>query len=81
MIKLMLTTVDNKFDPFTQFDDWWGYDRAKGYNTMEVLGSEAHTSSEMSDLDYVEEVNRAVEEIARLNVTGMYKIVQKDEEV
>ena len=81
MIKLMLTTIDNEFDPFTQFDDWLGRDNALGYNTTGVLAAEAHTSSDMSEIDYIEEVNRAVREIARLNVTGLYKIVEKEVEV
>lgn len=77
----MLTTIDNKFDPFTQFDDWLGYDNSRGYNTVCVLAAEAHTSSDMPEIDYVEEVNRAVKEIARLNVLGIYKIVEKEVEI
>lgn len=79
MRRLLLTTVDNKFDPFTQFDDWYGYDILMGYNTLSVLAAEAKTSSEMSEQDYVEEVNRAVNYICKLNVLGLYKAVSRDE--
>ena len=29
----MLTTIDNPFNPFTNFDDWYAFDTSKGYNT------------------------------------------------
>lgn len=29
----MLTTVDNPYDPFTQFDKWFQYDNLHGYST------------------------------------------------
>ena len=28
-----LTTYDNPFDPFTQFDSWFAFDTEKGYYT------------------------------------------------
>ncbi len=28
-----LTTVDNPYDPFTQWDEWYAYDEGKGYAT------------------------------------------------
>ena len=37
MEKYMLTTEDNPFNPFTQWDDWYFYDLSKGYNTCERL--------------------------------------------
>ena len=33
----MLTTVDNPFDPFTQFDQWLSFDTAQGHNTPGLL--------------------------------------------
>ena len=27
----MLTTIDNPFDPFEQFDEWLMFDKQKGY--------------------------------------------------
>ena len=34
---VMLTTVDNPYSPFTQFDDWYSYDVLKGHNTCSLL--------------------------------------------
>lgn len=74
----MLTTKDNPFDPFTQFDEWLSYDRAMGYMTCEYLGRIAKTSSELSDLDQIQEDERAIDEIIELNPNGIYKKVTRD---
>ena len=31
--EFMITTFDNPFDPFYQFDEWLLFDNMKGYNT------------------------------------------------
>lgn len=33
----MLTTVDNPFDPFENFDEWYKIDMQFGYNTCALL--------------------------------------------
>ena len=33
MTETMLTTIDNPFNPFEQFVEWYMYDQQKGYNT------------------------------------------------
>lgn len=73
----MLTTIDNPFDPFTQFDEWLAFDEQKGYKTCEYLGRIAKTSSELSDLDQKQEVEKAIDEIIELDVLGIYKKVTK----
>jgi len=79
MAVAFVTTLDNPYDYFTQFDEWYAFDTEKGYNTCAYLARIANTSKEMSDADYEQAVNDAVDEIVRLNITGNYKkIVQKD---
>lgn len=75
----MLTTTDNPFDPFTEFDSWFQYDEEKGYHTCSYLARIAKTSSELSDKDNDEEIERAIDRIVELNVLGIYKKVTKDD--
>lgn len=75
----MLTTTDNPFDPFTEFDSWFQYDEEKGYHTCSYLARIAKTSSELSDKDNEEEIDRAIDRIVELNVLGIYKKVMKDD--
>ena len=44
-----ITTEDNPFDPFTEWNEWYFYDLSKGYSTCERLDRLAKTSSELSD--------------------------------
>jgi hypothetical protein len=79
MAVTFVTTLDNPYDYFTQFDDWYAFDTEKGYNTCAYVARIAKTSSEMSDSDYENAVNDAVNEIVRLNITGNYvKTAQKE---
>ena len=47
----MLTTYDNPFDPFTQWDDWKRFDEDHGYYTCAYLARMVDDSSELSDSD------------------------------
>lgn len=68
----MLTTIDNPYDPFEQFDEWYAYDVAKGYHTSALLARVSRISDELSSSDYNVELNKAIEEIITLNPTGLY---------
>lgn len=72
----MLTTVDNPFDPFTQFDEWLVWDHNAGYDTPALLDRVANQSDEMSEADQSQAVDLAMDEIVRENVSGMHKKVQ-----
>lgn len=72
---VMLTTIDNPFDPFTQFDDWRAYDEKKGYYTCSYLAKFAYTSSDLSDKDQQIAVESAIDEIVKNNPLGIYKKV------
>lgn len=75
----MLTTVDNPFDPFIQFDEWYVWDQNAGYCTPGLLARIAYSSDEISEADQHLAVQQAIEEIARENVSGVHKKVMKGE--
>ena len=76
---VMLTTKDNPFDPFTQFDEWNSFDEQKGYYTCSYLAKFAYTSNELSDKDQALAVEFAIDEIIKHNPLGIYKKVYEDE--
>lgn len=76
---VMLTTIDNPFDPFKEFDEWFRFDTDKGYHTCSYLGRIAKTSPELSEKDTQLEIENAIDDIVRLNVTGLYKKVTKED--
>lgn len=82
MAATMVTTLDNPYDYWKEFDEWYAFDTSHGYevigepyNTLNYLARIANTDSDMSKNDYEEAVNDAVDEIVRLNLTGNYKKV------
>lgn len=76
---VMLTTIDNPFSPFTQFDEWLAFDNEKGYDTCNYLARIAKTSDELSYEDEQLEITRAINEIVAFNVLGIYKKVTADD--
>lgn len=77
----MITTIDNPFNPFTQFDDWMKYDEDQKYFTCPYLARIAYVNDDMPEQLYDEEVERAIDEICKLNILGIYKkVTRKDYE-
>lgn len=73
----MLTTVDNPFDPFTQWDEWYAFDTRHGYHTAGLLARIVITSDELSEADQALAIQLGIEEIVRENVSGMHKKVSR----
>ena len=73
----MITTVDNPFDYFTQFDEWFQFDREHNYNTCGYLARIANVSDELSEADYALEIERAIDEIIKYDFLGIYMKVKK----
>ena len=78
MAQTMLTTVDNPFNPFSQFEEWFAFDVQQGYNSCSYLARIAITSPELSEVEEEESIERAIDEIVRLNVFGVYVKVTKE---
>ena len=74
----MLTTIDNPYNPFKQFDSWLLFDVEKGYNTCAYLDRIARTSDQLSDAENDEELERAMNEIIANDFMNIYKKVEKE---
>lgn len=71
----MLTTFDNPFNPFEQFDSWFLFDVEKGYNTCSRLDRIAKTSDTMSEKEKEEAMNEAIDEIIKYDPLHIYRRV------
>ena len=74
----MLTTFDNPFDPFEQFDKWYLFDVEKGYNSCSKLGRIAKLSESMTQKEEDEEVERAIDEIIQYDFLNIFKKVKRN---
>lgn len=77
--RAMLTTTDNPFDPFTQYDQWFTWDFHHGYHTLSYLARIVVTSDELSDTDQSLAIEEGIDEIVKENVLGIYKKVTKED--
>lgn len=75
--ELMLSTSDNPFDPFEQFNAWYAFDVSHGYNTLGYLAAVAETDDDQFDRENRLEWNKAIYDAERLNLTGNRIIVEK----
>ena len=71
-VERFITTTDNPFDYFTQFDEWNAYDQRAGYHTLAYLARLCSTSIELDDEENEIEIDEAIDEMLELNITGNY---------
>lgn len=74
----MLTTFDNKFNPFTEFEAWFKEDLRLGHNTCGLLAKTSNTSDVASDEVNEEDIDRAMNEIVAREPL-IYKKVKKED--
>lgn len=72
MDEYMLTTSDNPFNPYTQWDEWYAFDAAAGYHTPAYLARVVRSSDELSESDQSLAIKEAIDEVLEFNVTGNY---------
>ena len=75
MRQCLLSTVDNPFDPFYQFDDWFRYDCEKGYNCSGTLMRFAKVDDNLSMTEENAEIERAINRIIAQDPLNLYKKV------
>lgn len=73
----MLTTIDNPYDPFTQYEEWDAYDQQMGYYSCSYLARVAYISDDLSRADRAKIIEEAIDEIISYDVVGFYKKVTK----
>lgn len=73
----LLSTKDNPFDPFTQWEDWLAYDQNKGYNTCSYLARIAEVAEGLPEEQNRLEIKRAMEKIVLLDPFQNYEIRYK----
>lgn len=67
-----LSTVDNPFDPFTQFTHWYKWDLDAGYDTTGYLARIVVTSDELSEADQDAAIEEAIDEILTEHPDGPF---------
>jgi len=74
--EFFITTYDNPFDYFTQFDEWLAYDRTHEYYTLEYIARLIRLAPDLSDEEENLEYKRVFESMLEWN-GDFYKIIYK----
>ncbi len=76
--QIAITTVDNPYDVFTQFNEWNAWDLEAGYGTCAYLARIVRSSDELSTTDQDLALEYGIDEIIREDVLALYKKVVAD---
>lgn len=72
-----ITTIDNPFDPFEEFDSWFNFDVEKGYYTSSRLARITKTDETMTEKEVNDAIEAAVDRLIEIDPLDLYKKVQK----
>ena len=76
-----LTTIDNPYSPFTQWEEWYAYDLANGYNSCSLLDRLTISNSEHPDSLVDLDIEQAMKQIVDCDEAGKYKIITENDEI
>lgn len=76
--EIKITTFDNPFSPFTQFDEWYQYDIQKGYDTLGILSRMTMNSSRLSERDQMRIIGDSMIELVKM-LPQTYKLVLEED--
>lgn len=77
IITSMLTTVDNPYNPFDNFDDWYRFDHDHNYFCCEKLAENLPNLSDSNDVESVKITESAIDFIVANDPLNIYTKVQK----
>lgn len=75
---VMLSTIDNPYNPFTQWDEWLAFDNWHGYHTNEYLARVAIVSNSFTDEKNIRLSREAIDNIVKTDPLGIYIKVYED---
>lgn len=74
---VFITTYDNPYDYFEQFDEWLNFDRQKGYYTLEYVARLAKLAPDLSEEEQNIEMENVFNTIIEWNGNFYKKVYSK----
>ena len=79
--EVALSTIDNPWNPFDHFNEWYAFDLSHGHGTLALLDRVLITSNELSEADQQVAYETAIDEIVKENFSGFHvKVYKKSSE-
>ena len=73
-----ITTIDNPFNPFDEFDSWFMFDIENGYYTSSKLARLVNLDDSMTEKEENEEIERAIDRLIEIDPLDIYKKIVKE---
>lgn len=77
----MITTIDNPYNPFDDFDNWFMYDCDKGYYTCNTLARLINDKNLITEKQKDDERKRAIERLIEIDPLAIYKKIYKNDKI
>ena len=74
-----ITTIDNPFNPFDDFNSWFMFDVEKGYYTSSKLARLTKTTDDMTQKEELEEIERAIDRLIEIDPLDLYIKVTREQ--
>lgn len=71
----MITTVDNPYNPFEDFENWFIWDHVSGYNSCEKIARFISDSRNMTSEEELLDNERAIDTVVLNDFTNLYRKV------
>lgn len=79
MARTLVTTTDNPFDPFKQFEQWKSFDEVVcGYYTLNYLARIAVTSPELTGKEMDQAIEDACDEICEMDLRYISPVTNEE---
>lgn len=75
--EVWLTTLDNPYDPFTQFETWNRFDEDHGYFTLKRICRVKNGDDELDDEREQEYLEDAIDTLLDFNMFGNWRKVER----
>lgn len=75
---VLITTYDNPFDPFKDFNRWYLEDQRLGYNSWEKVARFCSQSENMTQEEELADIEKAIDEVVMNDFTGIYRKVNRE---
>lgn len=72
MFRCAISTADNPYNPFEDFESWYRFDTDHGYNSCGMLARFQQTSDQFTDAENAYEIERAIDTIIKNDPLNRY---------
>ena len=77
--EVCITTIDNPFDPFDDYNNWHLFDTEKGYYTHSKLARLCKTEEGMTEIEEKKAIEEAIDRLIEIDPLDIYKkLVRED---